>query len=190
MVCPHCGFEAPAGATQCMSCGYPLVPPSVRPKRKRTLLMFIIVIGLFGAAFVVIALEFRGQSARSSISFFGKRAHFDFGRQLFTLAPGAVGSVSLRNPPRTPVCRIYGRMGAAPAGAQLLVLDSANLALLSSGERYSALIDSPARAGESFDAQTEGAGVAFHVAVRNAAGGTDSTRIEIESMRASCYEKW
>lgn len=188
MICPHCGFEAPENAAQCMSCGYALRPPELPPRRRSKLFMLIGVALLFLITFIVAVRGFGDQSA-TSVSFFGKRAHFDFGAQQLAWRADTVITVSMRNPARTPVCRLYGRFGTVARGARFTVMDSSNYVAWRAGARHTPLHDQPVSSGSEFGIQTEGAGLNFLLAIypENPA---DSATARIESMRATCYEEW
>ena len=188
MICPHCGFAAPDDAPNCPSCGYLLRPPDTPPARKSHLFSIVLVALVAVGGFFMAVRAFRS-SNETSISFFGKRAHIDFGQRVFRLQPRAIESVSIRNPPRTPVCRLYIAASTSAPDVSLIVLDSANLDRLKTDGPYTAVYETALKGSVEFTAQTEGGDVSHHVAVRYA-GAADSAVVTLDRLRVQCFEKW
>ena len=187
MLCPHCGFAAPDDAPSCPSCGHLLRPPTAPSPRRGNLLAVIVVATVVVVGFFITVRSLRQRNA-TSISFFGKRAHFDFPYRVFRLKPGMVESVSIRNPPRTPVCRLYGAASSAANDVSLIVLDSASLDRMKTGAPFTASHEQAVKGYVEFSAQTEGGDVSHHVAFRYT--GTDSAVVTLDRLRAQCFEKW
>lgn len=188
MTCPHCGYQNPDQSAQCQSCGYLLKPPEV-PKHDYRFIVVVVMVLLVLAGFIAAALSFAGR-ADSMISFFGKRGYFDLAAGTVVLRPGEVKAFSLRNPARTPVCRLYGRVASDQPGTSVMVLDSANLGRLIANQPFTAFATLPVAGPTRFSAQTEKGEQLHHIVLRLSESARDSVTVQIERMQAACFEPW